>query len=90
MTSFVLYSKPGCHLCEDLEAKLRQIPEVCAGLEVRDIRSRDDWHEQYLFTIPVLCWVEADIEHPLPLFPPRVSVDEVKQRILDYMRSPDP
>ncbi len=33
----ILYSKPGCHLCEGLQEKLEQIQDLNFELEVRDI-----------------------------------------------------
>lgn len=54
----ILYSKPGCHLCEGLQEKLVQIVEkpsfACLVLEVRDITTRDDWFAAYEYEIPVL------------------------------------
>ncbi|MER3589400.1 MAG: thioredoxin family protein, partial [Mastigocladus sp. ERB_26_1] len=41
----ILYSKPGCHLCEGLQEKLEQIVEMgnfpSLQLEIRDITTRD-------------------------------------------------
>jgi hypothetical protein len=71
----VLYSKPGCHLCEGLEEKLRQIPTVC--LEVRDITTCAAWWQAYQLTIPVLCYDRAGEEVPLPRLSPRASVTQV-------------
>jgi Glutaredoxin-like domain (DUF836) len=59
MMKLVLYSKPGCHLCEGLQEKLEQITTVEFDLEIRDITTRDDWFQAYQYEIPVLC-VAAD------------------------------
>ncbi len=56
----ILYSKPGCHLCEGLQEKLEQIQSIPLELEVRDITTREDWFQQYQYEIPVLFWVEND------------------------------
>lgn len=77
--TFVLYSKPGCHLCEELEAKLQQIPEI--RLEVRDINAQSDWHDQYAFEIPVLCWLDQHQDQPLPRLSPQMSVEQIKRVI---------
>lgn len=57
----VLYSKPGCHLCEGLQEKLEAIQntEPCPldfTLDIRDITTRDDWFAAYQYEIPVLYW----------------------------------
>jgi len=56
----ILYSKPGCHLCEGLQEKLEQIHSIPLELEVRDITTREDWFQQYQYEIPVLFWVKND------------------------------
>jgi len=50
----ILYSKPGCHLCEGLQEKLEQIQNLKFDLEIRDITMREDWFQQYQYEIPVL------------------------------------
>lgn len=50
----ILYSKPGCHLCEGLQEKLEQIHSLKFDLEIRDITTREDWFQQYQYEIPVL------------------------------------
>ncbi|MGQ9838749.1 MAG: glutaredoxin family protein [Cyanobacteriota bacterium] len=72
----ILYSKPGCHLCEGLEEKLRQIPEITA-LEIRDITSNSLWWERYQLTIPVLS-LGTDPEHLLPQPSPRLTVQQLR------------
>jgi hypothetical protein len=80
----IFYSKPGCHLCEGLEEKLRQIPD--AELEIRDITSRDDWFQQYQYEIPVVLWVtESGAIVPLPRISPRASVTQVAQLLQKHL-----
>jgi glutaredoxin len=50
----ILYSKPGCHLCEGLQEKLEQIQNLSFELEVRDITTREDWFGAYQYEVPVL------------------------------------
>jgi glutaredoxin len=54
----ILYSKPGCHLCEGLQEKLEQIQNLSQNLsfelEVRDITTREDWFGAYEYEVPVL------------------------------------
>jgi glutaredoxin len=51
----ILYSKPGCHLCEGLQEKLEQVQQnLYFELEIRDITTREDWFQAYQYEIPVL------------------------------------
>jgi Glutaredoxin-like domain (DUF836) len=76
----ILYSKPGCHLCEGLQEKLEQIEGVT--LEIRDITTRDDWFQAYQYEVPVLCRL-AD-ESLLPRPSPRASVAQLQQMLQKY------
>ena len=56
----ILYSKPGCHLCEGLLSKLetiKQTPDFASlDLEVRDITTREDWFAAYQYEVPsIVC-----------------------------------
>ena len=84
---FILYSKPGCHLCEGLEEKLRQIPEVCASLQVRDITTNESWWGRYSLEIPVLCWQKEGQEVELPRFSPRATVAHIRARVCGYVKA---
>ena len=86
---FILYSKPGCHLCEGLEEKLRQIAEVSDTLEVRDITTNDAWLGRYSLEIPVLCWSQAGQETELPRFSPRATVAHIRAKVCDYVKASD-
>lgn len=81
----VLYSKPGCHLCEGLEEKLAAIPAGLFTLEIRDITTKEAWFQAYQYEIPVLCQVvptSAGVEEsPLPRLSPRAPVARVEQMI---------
>ena len=89
VTQFVLYSKPGCHLCEGLEEKLVAAAHLAFELEVRDITTRDDWFQRYQYEIPVLCQViqgeAGSQEMPLPRLSPRAHQARVEQLIQTYM-----
>ncbi|MBW4467306.1 MAG: glutaredoxin family protein [Pegethrix bostrychoides GSE-TBD4-15B] len=82
MLQLILYSKPGCHLCEGLQEKLVQIqpPPV---LEVRDITSRDDWFAAYEYEIPVL--VDAVSQRTLPRPSPRATVAQLEKMLAKYL-----
>ena len=54
MREVVVYSRRGCHLCEEM---IEQVEPLCRGrasLEVRDIDTNDEWQEAYYLDIPVL------------------------------------
>ena len=62
----VLYSKPECHLCDDVKADLQALqPEVGFALEERNIEDDAGEFERYRYLIPVL-----DIEDGPVLYAP--------------------
>ncbi|MBF2037460.1 MAG: glutaredoxin family protein [Leptolyngbyaceae cyanobacterium T60_A2020_046] len=81
----ILYSKPGCHLCEGLQEKLEALQNLEFTLEVRDITTRPDWFAAYQYEIPVLCQrVETPAgvrEFPLPRLSPRAAIADVERLI---------
>ncbi|MBE9049000.1 glutaredoxin family protein [Nostocales cyanobacterium LEGE 11386] len=92
----ILYSKPGCHLCEGLQEKLEQIQNLSFELEVRDISTREDWFGAYQYEVPVLylsnhrgaedAEEEKDvIEERLPRPSPRASVQQLEQMLRKYL-----
>lgn len=80
----ILYSKPGCHLCEGLQEKLQQIQGLHFELEVRDITTREDWFLAYQYEIPVLV-LQGESEQVLPRLSPRSSVQQVQQMLSRYL-----
>ena len=83
----ILYSKPGCHLCEGLQEKLEQVNNPEFELEIRDITTRDDWFSRYQYSIPVLCQQLPDGEHPLPRLSPRATVAKLEQMLQKNLRT---
>jgi hypothetical protein len=94
----ILYSKPGCHLCEGLQEKLEQIQQLPVELEIRDITTNSQWFERYQFEIPVLHWIPepsgdavgqstAANGIALPRLSPRASVQQVEQMLQKYLES---
>ena len=55
----ILYSKPGCHLCEGLQEKLESISSLNLEIEVRDITTRQEWFQAFQYDIPVLFYVSG-------------------------------
>ncbi|MFW6359232.1 MAG: glutaredoxin family protein [Chroococcales cyanobacterium] len=81
----VLYSKPGCHLCEGLQEKLEQVEGIDLDLEVRDITTREDWFAAYQYEIPVLCRVREGKEVVLPRLSPRASIAQLTRLLEKYL-----
>ncbi len=79
----ILFSKPGCHLCEGLHEKLEQV-SLPIDLDVRDITLKDEWFQAFQYEIPVLYWMPPDaaaIPYRLPRLSPRASVAQVEQML---------
>jgi len=83
----ILYSKPGCHLCEALFEKLQEVQSLISEIEVRDITTREDWFNLYQYEIPVLCQRLADREAVLPRLSPRASVKQIEKMLTPYQNS---
>ena len=86
----ILYSKLGCHLCEGLEEKLKQLESLDFKLDVRDITSRADWWQAYQYEVPVLCRDALGTEEPLPRPSPRATVRQLQQMLQKYLQVNDP
>jgi len=55
VTVLTVYSKPGCHLCEEAMALLEGLrAELGFALQERDITSDDALHRAYFERIPVV------------------------------------
>ncbi len=77
--NLILYSKPGCHLCEGLAEKLAQISDPPLQVEIRDITTQDDWRRAYEYEIPVLCYQDAQgTEQALPRLSPRAPLSQLQ------------
>ncbi len=69
LPSFVLYGRPGCHLCEDARVILDALlaDRAGRGLTVRPVDERSieddgDLQRRYAFTIPVLALDGRELE----------------------------
>ena len=61
MKTVTLYTRPGCHLCDDARAALERLrAQVEFELHEVDIETDDKLHAAYLERIPVIC---LDGEH---------------------------
>ncbi len=66
MRTVTLYTRPGCHLCDDARAALRQL-SAQHEFEIREVNIETDdvLHAAYLERIPVIC---LDGEHVSDFF----------------------
>ena len=90
MQTLILYSKPGCHLCEGLAEKLAQLQDLNFELEIRDILTNPDWFETYQYEIPVLSCRDSDgpdRETKLPRPSPRLTVEQLRRFLQPYLQS---
>ncbi|XP_052200767.1 uncharacterized protein LOC127807153 [Diospyros lotus] len=85
----ILYSKPGCCLCDGLKEKLHAAFSLSAAdalhdvdLEIRDITTNTEWERAYQYEIPVLARVLPDgTEEVLPRFSPRLGVELIQKKL---------
>jgi glutaredoxin len=53
--TLTLYSRPGCHLCEDMMAVIDRLPQRASfDVQVIDVSSDPDLERRYGLNIPVL------------------------------------
>ena len=62
MSALILYSRQGCHLCEDFEQDLRRL-QLALGfeLEIRDVDARPEWRTAYNDLVPLLIAGEQEL-----------------------------
>lgn len=84
LIKLILYSKPGCHLCEGLQEKLEQISGLDLELEVRDINDCEDWLRAYQYEVPVLYRDRDGREELLPRPSPRTTVKQLEKILKKY------
>ena len=80
----ILYSKPGCHLCEGLQEKLERVQTIKFELEIRDITTREDWFAAYEYEVPVLA-LDTDPQQILPRPSPRASLQQLERLLQKYL-----
>ncbi|KAG5019042.1 hypothetical protein JHK87_014897 [Glycine soja] len=81
----VLYSKPGCCLCDGLKEKLHAaflLSGTDSLHDIRDITTNPEWENAYQYEIPVLAKVLSDgTEVALPRLSPRLGVELLQKKI---------
>lgn len=85
VTQLILYSKPGCHLCQGLQEKLESLQAKGFTLEVRDITQQQEWWQAYKYEIPVLHLVLDGQILWVPRFSPRATAAEIERRLRQLM-----
>jgi glutaredoxin len=77
MSTVTLYSRPGCHLCDDAREALQRVRgKAPFDLEEVDITQDDALHARYLERIPVIALNGEE------LFDYHVDEDALERRIL--------
>lgn len=86
----VLYSKPGCCLCDGLKEKLQAALTLSGPnssindveLQIRDISTNPEWEKAFQYEIPVLARIGSDgTEEILPRFSPRLGIELIHKKI---------
>jgi hypothetical protein len=49
-----MFSKKGCHLCEDVESEIRSMRDIGTGLQVVNIDEDSVLHDKYWLRVPVV------------------------------------
>jgi glutaredoxin len=70
VTAVTLYTRPGCHLCDEAREVIRSLQRSDGGFELReiDIDGDDELHARFLERIPVV-EVDGEIVQELHLEP---------------------
>jgi hypothetical protein len=61
MLDLELYSRRGCHLCEQMLEELIPLCRDRATLRVLDVDDRPEWRTRYGLRVPVLCRGETEL-----------------------------
>ncbi len=76
MSRVTLYTRRGCHLCDEAHAVLRRLRrQVPFELELVDIEADDAMHRRYLERIPVVALDGAE------LYDFHVDADDLRARL---------
>lgn len=59
----VIYSRRGCHLCEQMLEEIEPLIKGRAHLEIRDVDDNPDWVSRYGARVPVLLVANAEVCH---------------------------
>jgi hypothetical protein len=76
--SLRVYSRPGCHLCDELIESLLPVIRGQLALEVVDIDSRAAWQDEFFDRIPV---VEFEGEFLCQYTLDKVAIERLLERL---------
>jgi len=63
-TTLTLYSRRGCHLCEDMHQQLLEFTdEHSLTLDIQDVDQNTQLYERFNTLVPVLCVGEVQVCH---------------------------
>ena len=51
-----VFSRPGCHLCEELVEALLPMVRGRLAVDVQDVDQQPEWQSRYGLRIPVVCY----------------------------------
>lgn len=98
----LLYTKPGCPLCQGLEKKLADLKSRAAfmqgsvmadlELEVRDISGDQQLEAKYGMSVPVMSWLPEPDSPPeqevlIARAAPRVSADQLEKHLAKQLQA---
>lgn len=83
----ILYTKPGCHLCEGLEEKLIKVSALKIQLESRNITDRPEWLAAYEYEVPVLFYKKNTQAIRLPRLSPKAPVQQLEKMLQNYYQN---
>jgi len=92
----IVYSKPGCHLCDGLKDKISAVldkamfqpsPLSKASLQIRNILDEPEWEQAYGLAIPVMTAIKRgeSEEIKIPRAPPRITADRLHKHIVEAL-----
>jgi len=58
---FIVYSRRGCHLCDEMLEELEPLLRGRAGLRVEDVDTNPEWVELYGLLVPVLYYAGTEV-----------------------------
>lgn len=83
MVEVVLYTRPGCHLCEEVRERLLALAPIYAHrLQEVDITSDPELHARYHLSIPVVAAGGRELAAP-------ISAGQLRRFLREALAEPD-
>ena len=61
LSEIIVYSRRGCHLCEDLLEELEPLTRGRATIRVLDVDAKPEWAELYGLLVPVVYYAGSEV-----------------------------